>query len=373
MRRSYFSLILAALLLVILPLSAAAAPQSGVAGGARAQGTGIYVVRQGDTLFSIASRHCMTTNELMSLNAGVISNPNQIWPGMQLRVVNRCGGGGNQGGGNWGNVCDRGPTQHAQGGVSGNRYFVARGDTSFSIANRFGISVTALCQANGINPWNIWAGQTLIIPGLTGACGGGCPPGNWNCPPNNCWNCPPNNCWNCPPPATPTPTPAPNNCWNCPPNNCWNCPPNNCPNCPPNNCPNCRPPNPCPNCPVLTPGPWPTVVPVTPVPSPQAPFLVVEQPLSGQTLPRVFIVSGRGGGLVGGNVVVVAQTATGQELARQATTLQGNNGGAGGQGTFSVQLTTPTVTTNTPGWIIVWSPQSRVDPQFTQVTFTPGG
>jgi hypothetical protein len=123
----------------------------------------------------------------------------------------------------------------------------------------------------------------------------------------------------------------------------------------------------------MTPGPWPTVVPVTPVPSPQAPFLIVEQPAPGQLLPRTFTVSGRAGGLFEGNVVVVAQTATGQELARQATTLQGNNVGAGGQGVFSVQLTTPTITTNTPGWIIVWSPQSRVDPQFVQVTFTPGG
>lgn len=369
MRRAFFPLILAALLLVILPLNAAAAPQGIAATGQSAQGTGIYVVRQGDTLFRIASRHCMTTNELMSLNAGVISNPNQIWPGMQLRVVNRCGGGNPGGGGNWG-VCDRGPTQHAQGVVTGNRYLVARGDTSFSIANRFGISVTTLCQANGINPWNIWAGQTLVIPGLTGTCGGGCQPGGWNCQPpvQPCWNCPPpaQPCWNCPPPAlpTPTPTPAPNPCWNCPPNNCVNCQPNPCRNCPPVNC------KPGWNCPVLTPGPWPTVVPVTPVPptaapTAQAPFLVVERPVSGELLPRTFTVSGRGGGLFEDNVVVVAQTATGQELARQSTRLQGS--------AFSVQLTTPTITANTPGWIIVWSPQSRVDPQFAQVTFSPGG
>jgi LysM repeat protein len=333
-RRAFFLVTLAALLLVILPASAGAVPEAAGASAGQAQSTGIYVVRQGDTLFSIASRHCMSTTELYSLNSSILNNPNQIYPGMQLRVVSRCGGGGN-----WGGVCDRGPSQHAQGSVWGNRYLVARGDTSYSIAARFGISVTTLCQANGINPWYIYAGQTLTIPGLTGSCGGGCVPGSWNCPPNDCWNCPPNNCWNCPP----------NNCANCPPNNCtpgWNCP-------------------------IVTPVPWPTVVPVTPQPTAAAPFIQVDQPQPGQTLPTTFTVAGRGGGLFEGNVVVTAQTTTGAVLAQQATILQGPNVGAGGQGTFSVQLTPTGVTTLTPGWIIVSSPQSRVQPQFVSVFFSP--
>lgn len=349
MRRVFLLLILAALLLIIViptgarattgasvdaaSIDAASADQSvanveaSAANADQAQGTGIYIVRRGDTLSSIAARHCMTTTELFNLNSSILSNPNQIYVGMQLRVINRCGGGGGGGGGggsggNWG-VCDRGPSQHAQGTVSGSRYFVARGDTSFSIATRFGISVTALCQANGIDPWRIFAGQTLIIPGLSGSCGS-CGTGNWNCPPNNCWNCPPTNCpgWNCPATAVP---------------------------------------------------PRPTVVPITPQPTVATPFIQIDRPRSGETLQPTFTVSGRAGGLFEGNVVIQAQATDGRILAQQTTILQGSNVGSGGQGTYSVQLTVPSLTAMTPGWIVVSSPQSRVNPVFAQVFFSPSG
>ena len=158
MRRSFFPLLLAALLIFLIPAGAGASVDSAGSG----QATGIYVVRPGDTLASIAARHCMTWQELYNLNAAVLTNPNQIYPGMQLRVVNRCGG--SSGGGSGGGVYDRGATVHAQGVVWGNTYLVVRGDTSYSIANRFGITVTALCQANGINPWFIYAGQKLDHP-----------------------------------------------------------------------------------------------------------------------------------------------------------------------------------------------------------------
>ena len=339
MRRSFYLLLLAALLLMLVPATAGASVD---ASAISAQGYSIYVVRAGDTLYSIATRFCMTTQELYSLNSSILTNPNQIYPGMQLRVVNRCGGGGNNGGGgSSGGVCDRGPSAHAQGSVWGNKYLVVRGDTSYSVAARFGISVTALCQANGINPWYIFAGQSLIIPGLTGSCGQ-CGSGNWNCqpPPNNCqtgWNCPPTPCQ-----------------WNCPPANCqtgWNCPPANCGW----------------NCPVFTPVPMPTVVPVTPVPQAR---LQVTSPTPGQTLAQTFTVTGSGQGLFEGNVVVQAQNSVGGLLAQQATTLQGSNVGAGGPGTFSVQLTVPV---STPGFIVVFSPQSPVAPVKVPVTFTGSG
>ena len=162
-------LVLAALLLTVVPL------------GAEAAQTSVYVVRPGDTLYSIASRYCMSSQELYSLNSSVISNPNQLYPGMRLQVVNRCSSGGGSGGGGYcGQVYDRGPRQHAQGFMQGNIYNVVLGDTAFSIGQRFGISANALGQANGINPWFICAGQHLIIPGF-GACqqpcsGSPCPP-----------------------------------------------------------------------------------------------------------------------------------------------------------------------------------------------------
>jgi murein DD-endopeptidase MepM/ murein hydrolase activator NlpD len=45
-------------------------------------------------------------------------------------------------------------------------YVVARGDTLYGIARRFGVSVGEMMTANGIeNPRRLRAGQTLIIPG----------------------------------------------------------------------------------------------------------------------------------------------------------------------------------------------------------------
>ena len=45
---------------------------------------------------------------------------------------------------------------------------VARGDTLFRIAKQYGITVNELAEANQINdPTLIYAGQVLIIPGIT--------------------------------------------------------------------------------------------------------------------------------------------------------------------------------------------------------------
>jgi hypothetical protein len=110
-----------------------------------------------DTLTSIAARYCMSWQELYNLNSGVVANPNQLYPGMQLRVVNRCGGGSSggypgcyQNCTGWGAVYDRGPQQHARGSVWGNTYLVALGDTSFSIGQRFGISTASPGQRHNL-------------------------------------------------------------------------------------------------------------------------------------------------------------------------------------------------------------------------------
>jgi LysM repeat protein len=56
--------------------------------------------------------------------------------------------------------------------VTGGCYYVVqRGDTLFSIARRFGTTIAAIAQANGLsNPRYIRAGQRLIIPGAYPAC-----------------------------------------------------------------------------------------------------------------------------------------------------------------------------------------------------------
>lgn len=57
----------------------------------------------------------------------------------------------------------------------GQVHFVQRGENLYRIALRYGTTVQAIANANGIrNPSYIWVGQRLIIPG-----GGG----NWGGPP----------------------------------------------------------------------------------------------------------------------------------------------------------------------------------------------
>lgn len=60
------------------------------------------------------------------------------------------------------------PTTPPSGGTT--TYTVQRGDTLYSIARRYGTTVEAIAAANGIaNPSRIRVGQTLTIPGATGA------------------------------------------------------------------------------------------------------------------------------------------------------------------------------------------------------------
>ena len=134
--------------------------------------TEMYYVMPGDRLASVARRYCTTWQELYELNRHILgSNPDYLPAGITITVVNRCGSGGGTGGGtsggSSGGAHNGSPTEHAQGPISGSTYYVVHGDTIYSIANRFGVSEYELMHANELrSPYNLQAGQTLIIPGL---------------------------------------------------------------------------------------------------------------------------------------------------------------------------------------------------------------
>jgi LysM repeat protein len=98
-----------------------------------------YQVQRGDTLARIARTYGTTWSYLASING--ISNPNRIYSGQVLCV----------------SVYTPPPQQTT--------YVVQRGDWLSRIAQRFGVSLYSLIQANSIfNPNIIYPGQVLVIP-----------------------------------------------------------------------------------------------------------------------------------------------------------------------------------------------------------------
>lgn len=103
----------------------------------------VYIVQQGDTLFSIARRFGVSIRDLAAAN-GIRWNA-WVYVGQRLII----------------------PTGGAAGRSSGGTgvYVVQPGDTLFSIARRHGTSVAALQAANGLRSTLIYVGQRLVIPG----------------------------------------------------------------------------------------------------------------------------------------------------------------------------------------------------------------
>ncbi len=149
------------------PAHAQGAAQTGSATAQSAQSYETYTVQQGDTLAKIAARYCTTWQEIYQINYGVIGDdPSQLEKGMVLTVPNECSSGGAGGGyGGASGIYDSGPRTYATGAFRSPYYFVAWGDTLNGISRRFGVSVSAIMQANYLTDSNIYAGQALNIPG----------------------------------------------------------------------------------------------------------------------------------------------------------------------------------------------------------------
>lgn len=105
-----------------------------------------YIVRRGDTVFSIARRFGTTISAIAQANS--LANPRYILAGQRLiipGVYSACA-----------------PSYAVPGAKV---YIVQRGDTMYSIARRYHTTVWAIARANGIaNPSHIWVGQRLVIP-----------------------------------------------------------------------------------------------------------------------------------------------------------------------------------------------------------------
>lgn len=99
-----------------------------------------YIVKAGDTLFSIARENNMTVLDLKKLNN---LTSNELYIGQKL-IVNNSNN----------NINDN----------SNNVYIVKVGDTLYSIAKKYGISIDELKKANNIKNNLLSVNQNLIIP-----------------------------------------------------------------------------------------------------------------------------------------------------------------------------------------------------------------
>jgi N-acetylmuramoyl-L-alanine amidase len=109
-----------------------------------------YVVHEGDTVSSIADAYGIPTPAILTLNG--LSWNALLHPGQVLKLSAE-------------------PTKKASASparVAGNGYLVQKGETLSTIADRLGISTTALSAANGFEKSaTIYAGQMIRIPGST--------------------------------------------------------------------------------------------------------------------------------------------------------------------------------------------------------------
>lgn len=152
MKRKYI-LFLIALSILLLGLTSLTAAQS--------IPTVEYTVQQGDTLSKIARKYCTTWEEIYQYNMGIIGNdPNTLEPGTVIYVIPRCGTSPVPPSG----VYDRGPRMYANGTVQGNVYTAAKGDTLYSIGQRFGVPYQVIAEVNNITKLD--SGDKIIIPGL---------------------------------------------------------------------------------------------------------------------------------------------------------------------------------------------------------------
>ncbi len=122
--------------------SASAAVETGGSAEATTVSSVIHTVQAGEGLYQIARQYDVPYQDIV--NANNITNPNLIKPGQELVI----------------------PGAQAPAGASGQRvHTVQAGDTLTGIATEYGVSTTALMQANGIgNADVILVGQVLTIP-----------------------------------------------------------------------------------------------------------------------------------------------------------------------------------------------------------------
>ncbi len=148
-------------------------------------GAGSYTIAEGDTIAGIAAAHGLSTVDLLEANG--LSWSSTIYPGQTIvlpgadRAVPSLPGAPQL-------IAHEQPAEQAaaeqapaeepaetpSSSSSSTRHTVGAGETISAIAARFGVSVTSILDANGLNRTSIiYPGSELVIPGASGGSSGG--------------------------------------------------------------------------------------------------------------------------------------------------------------------------------------------------------
>src|SRR5699024_2628416 len=105
------------------------------------KGTFSYTIKSGDTLYNIAKKYNTTVEEILKVNPGI--NPYNLQVGQKICI----------------------PDEEPAVDCDGMYYVVRPGDTLYSIAKKYGVSVEELLEANpNVDPYNLQVGQLICIP-----------------------------------------------------------------------------------------------------------------------------------------------------------------------------------------------------------------
>jgi len=139
-----------------LTAGATSAPAAPATPAAPSTGSGSYTIQQGDTISSIAKRHGVTTNAVLSANG--LGWSSIIYPGQRITIPGGAAPAAST------PTAPAAPAPPAP-SAGGSAYTIVAGDTISSIANRHGVSVNAVLSANGLG-WSsiIYPGQTITVP-----------------------------------------------------------------------------------------------------------------------------------------------------------------------------------------------------------------
>lgn len=121
-----------------------------------------YVVQPGDNLYRISVNNDVTVEEMRAANPALVGEAPILQPGQVLQVPGCSGPTTND---TTQNIPPTAGSTTGQITTGGTTYTVQSGDTLFSIARQFGVTVQQIVEANTLaNPDSLSVGQQLVIP-----------------------------------------------------------------------------------------------------------------------------------------------------------------------------------------------------------------